>query len=332
MVILGIITVFLLRRDKITAGFAALVIFLAAVAELMQFGMDYNRSCAPNIYAMEPPAAKYLAAQHPHRIISTGWDMLPGEENNGFAMLHPNSAALWNLAMATPRGSLLPAADTRVAEALENSLTVPGDGSFPFREKKSAVVLQNPRALQMCGIDYIVRLHPLEGIDVRKVGEFDRVLVYHLDGALPRAYLVGSVEVESDAAQALAQAVGGSWDFLSHAVVDCSITELRNGSGAVIDWQENDNGVQATITTTSSQLLVLDRLFYPGWQARWDGEPTDIVLVNGWQMGVIAPAGEHKLTLEFRYRSWGWSLAFTVIGLICVLCLLMWELVRHKKN
>jgi hypothetical protein len=332
MVMLVLVISVLLRWDKITAGFAALVIFLAAVAELMQFGMDYNRSCAPNIYAMEPPAAKYLAAQKTHRIFASGWDILPGEEGEGFAMLHPNSAALWNLAMATPRGSLLPAADNRVAELLEDALTVPGDGSFPHREKKSVAVLSNPRALQMCGIDYIVRLHPLAGDGITQVGDFDGVLVYHLDGALPRAYLVGSVELESDAAAALTRAVNGNWDFLSHAVVDRPIAGIDKGSGNITAWHEGDNQLQAKVTTDEPQLLVLDRLYYPGWQAKWDGEATDIILVNGWQIGIVAPAGEHRLALEFRYRSWGWSLAFAGIGLAGLLVLLVLSFVNHRKS
>ena len=332
MVFLSIITLWLLRRDSISAGFAAVVIFLAVTAELMQFGIDYNRSCAPNIYSLEPPAARYLEAQKPHRIFASGWDMLPGEERQGFAMLHPNSAALWNLAMPTPRGSLLSASGTRLAEALEDTLTIPGDGSFPYREKLNADELTNPRVLQMCGIDYIVRLHPLAGADIAEAGEFDGVRVCRLDGAVPRAYLVGEVEAEPDATQALAKAVSSNWNFLSHAIVGQQLIGIERGRSAITDWQEDDNRVEATVTASAPQLLILDRLFYPGWQARWDGELTDILLVNGWQMGVVAPAGEHRLMLEFHYQSWDCSLIIAGIGLTGLAGLVCWGLVRRRKN
>jgi hypothetical protein len=332
MVLLALVCVWLLRKDKVSAGFAALVIFLAISAELMQFGMDYNRSCEPNIYGMEPPAAKYLIEQNSHRIFASGWDMLPGEESKGFAMLHPNSAALWNLAMATPRGSLLPASDARLAEALEDALTVPGDGSYPYREKTSADVLSNLRALQMCGINHIVRLHPLAGAGITEVGEFDGVRVYQLEGAVPPAYLVGSVDVEPDTAQALAKAIDSDWSLLSHAIVDQELAGIEHSSGNISNWWEDDNNLEATITTSTPQLLVLDRLFYPGWQAQWDGLPTNIVLVNGWQIGVMAPAGEHRLALEFRYQSWGWSLLFAGIGLAGLVGLLVWGVVTRRKH
>ena len=138
--------------------------------------------------------------------------------------------------------------------------------------------------------------------------------------------------MEPDAAQALAKAVAEDWNFRSHAIVDQQLTGIKPGDSEITGWQEDDNRVEATITTSTPQLLVLDRLCYPGWQAQWDGSPTDTVLVNGWQMGVVAPAGEHRLVLEFSYRSWGWSFILAGIGLAGLVGLLIWGLIRCKKT
>ena len=57
--------------------------------------------------------------------------------------------------------------------------------------------------------------------------------------------------------------------------------------------------VQAVAEQTG--LLVLGDSFYPGWQAKVDGQPSEVLRVNLIQRGVLVPAGEHRV--EFTLRS-----------------------------
>jgi uncharacterized membrane protein YfhO len=50
-------------------------------------------------------------------------------------------------------------------------------------------------------------------------------------------------------------------------------------------------------------LLVVSRLRFPGWTATIDGKESDILGVDGALMGVVVPAGRHRVVLSYRPRS-----------------------------
>jgi uncharacterized membrane protein YfhO len=62
--------------------------------------------------------------------------------------------------------------------------------------------------------------------------------------------------------------------------------------------------VQALTVSDGPCLLLLARPWAPGWQARVDGAPANLVRANLAGLGVLVPAGEHAA--ELRYRAWSW--------------------------
>lgn len=50
-------------------------------------------------------------------------------------------------------------------------------------------------------------------------------------------------------------------------------------------------------------LLVVSRLDFPGWRATVDAKETPIVRVHGAMMGIVVPAGRHRVELVYRPRS-----------------------------
>lgn len=78
------------------------------------------------------------------------------------------------------------------------------------------------------------------------------------------------------------------------------------------------------VTTPAPAYLVLAEVWYPGWQATLDGQPTPIYRANTAFRAVYVPAGEH--TLEFVYRpttvTLGLALSaltFIIVTLVCIL-------------
>lgn len=82
--------------------------------------------------------------------------------------------------------------------------------------------------------------------------------------------------------------------------------------------------VEAQVTTPTGGLVVLRESFYPGWQARIDGEPAPLLRANRFFMGVAVPAGSHQVRFDYRPTYWtlGWVLAalaaLALLGLLAV--------------
>jgi hypothetical protein len=68
----------------------------------------------------------------------------------------------------------------------------------------------------------------------------------------------------------------------------------------------------------SRQLLVIAESYHPGWLAKVDGRPVDLVCTNGDFCGVAVPAGDHTVVLAFRPASLSWGRGLTLLGLLLV--------------
>jgi hypothetical protein len=69
-------------------------------------------------------------------------------------------------------------------------------------------------------------------------------------------------------------------------------------------------------------LLLLTEAFYPGWQARVDGEPATIYRADGYFQAVFVPAGEHEVVFEFKSLRWEYGRILSLIGLFFLLMLI----------
>ena len=58
--------------------------------------------------------------------------------------------------------------------------------------------------------------------------------------------------------------------------------------------------------------LVVSDVYYAGWQALVDGQPTPLYRTNYILRGLIVPAGEHTVDLVFRPRSIFFGFAITL--------------------
>jgi hypothetical protein len=67
-----------------------------------------------------------------------------------------------------------------------------------------------------------------------------------------------------------------------------------------------DTDVKIQTQTAAPAFLVLSDVFYPGWQATIDGQPTKIYQTNYVQRGVKVPAGEH--VVEYRFEPMSFKL------------------------
>ena len=70
-------------------------------------------------------------------------------------------------------------------------------------------------------------------------------------------------------------------------------------------------------------MLVVSRLFDPGWSAAVDGTRVPLVRANGALMALEVPPGAHEVELRYAPRSFRVGLGTTVLALVGVGLLLL---------
>jgi hypothetical protein len=85
--------------------------------------------------------------------------------------------------------------------------------------------------------------------------------------------------------------------------------------------------ISILVQTTRPQLLILADTYYPGWQARIDGERTPIVATNVLFRGVLVKSGTHWVEFQYRPYALGLGLLVSLMGSLTVVALLL----GHKR-
>jgi hypothetical protein len=153
------------------------------------------------------------------------------------------------------------------------------------------------------------------------------VNVYRNERALPRALVVFQILPAADQATA--------WDLIHQPDFDPASTVVLEGvspaagegqvlgdlppapGGARVARYGSDS-LEIEVESPAAGYLVLSDPYYPGWQAKVDGEPVEILRANYAFRAVPVPAGTHRVSMVFRPVTWRAGLAIT-LGMVVVL-------------
>jgi hypothetical protein len=148
----------------------------------------------------------------------------------------------------------------------------------------------------------------------------DGVSLYEDPHALPRAFVVGRVEVEPDPERVLERM--RSVDLSQVAVVEEPLPESSTfGDGRATIVRYEPNRVVVRTTSDARGLLVLTDRWFPGWHATVDGRPAAILRTDFLYRGVVVPAGEHMVEFAYRPRAVLLGALGSALGLLGVLLL-----------
>lgn len=170
---------------------------------------------------------------------------------------------------------------------------------------------------RLLGLDYLVLDRPLTRMprhmprpSATLIFSSDQIYVYKLDRAAPRAYFAARV-VPVDSQAAIAEDAMPDFDGAREALVDQSDMvsldpsladpkrEAATDARVSIAAYEGKR-IAIDVDADRDGLLVLHDLYYPGWEARLDGEPAPIVKANILFRGVQTPKGRHRVEFLFR--------------------------------
>ena len=142
------------------------------------------------------------------------------------------------------------------------------------------------------------------------VTKLDGMALYRFKETLPRAFLVGGLEIINDRDALFDRMKAEDFDP-ARTVVTMPAEALCEKASSLPPVGDADAG-EASITEHTSMrvlvevnakreaVLVLLDAFYPGWRATVDGAPAGLFPAYYTFRGVILPPGQH--TVEFRYR------------------------------
>ncbi|MEW6270102.1 MAG: YfhO family protein, partial [Thermodesulfobacteriota bacterium] len=196
-----------------------------------------------------------------------------------------------------------------VRSARPGTVFVGGVGPTPGRAAEASEALA----------ELVHRRHALERLRLRY--RDDLALVYENPAALGEAWLASEIGRAGDLDEVRAC-------LLAHAdrAVACVADPGRMPAAAAGEAPGEVRVVASRAAALSldasvrrDALVVVSRLDDPGWAATVDGKDADLVRVNGAMMGVVVPAGEHRV--ELRYRPWSLA-AGLVVSLAALLVLL----------
>jgi hypothetical protein len=138
------------------------------------------------------------------------------------------------------------------------------------------------------------------------------VKIYENLGFLPRAFVVPRANLVADEEAALRILADPHFDP-AHQAILIGGDKLNSGNPALIE-QEADGELGAAVEIVTYQperirlqvavdvpaYLLLADTYYPGWEARVDGQPVPIRRADLYFRAVALEAGEHEVTFHYR--------------------------------
>ncbi len=188
----------------------------------------------------------------------------------------------------------------------------------------------NTNVLQLLNVRYILwpvaQFGELEGVEpVSEVRLADGRLfsaVYEFP-ALPRAWLVGEVEVIPEEDRALGHILSGEFDPATQAVLPEPPPEELEGTGPVIgqvDWVERrPNRLRLEVETDGPALLVISENWFPAWRAEVNGEDAPVLRANHTLRAIPVPGGSADVELRYSSPLLQASLGVSLLSLLVLL-------------
>ena len=160
------------------------------------------------------------------------------------------------------------------------------------------------------------------------------VRIYQNPQVLPRTWIASQVEYASTLDEAQNIIKKPDFDFEHKVVLERPLTpgfspsQDNSSTSNITQYQSN----RVVISTQSEKpgILVLSDIYYPGWQAYIDGQPTDIYRVDSLLRGVELREGSHIVEFTYSPKTFKIGLIIAIIAslFLGVLCFMP----RHRLS
>jgi uncharacterized membrane protein YfhO len=102
--------------------------------------------------------------------------------------------------------------------------------------------------------------------------------------------------------------------------------------GSVGVSQYTSGHIRLQVEAARPALLVVAESWYPGWEARLDGQPTTLFRANYLSQGVLVPGGTHTVELDYHPVSFVYGAIASLFGLLGTVALGVWAYKGHRTR
>jgi len=286
------------------------VLGAALLGDLLLFAHGRTLQCDPALYFPRVNTLEKLSQSSPGRVI--GYDCLPASLSSmcglsdvrGYDGVDPDRMVELLLLGADPDRPHLPG--WAMTEYMAPKVKVGEDGT-----------LRLSPVLDLLGVRYIIfRKPPFAGSQPALQG--DDYWIMENPTALSRVFVPGHVEVVPDRSMRLNKLGSPDFDPRAAAFLETPVnlpTRCRGAADLV-----SETPTQITVAThmdTPGLVLLADR-WDPGWQARFNGAPAQILRTDHALRGVVVPPGSGTLVFRYAPASFTWGLR------LCALAAAVW--------
>jgi hypothetical protein len=269
-------------------------------------GLVHRYSRGEPVYPPEPPAVIGLRA-------AVEKACGPGQRVLGPWLAWHGAAVTERLELAEGYPEpLVPGRIDRLVETL-------GIGGAPMvGPTELARAAANTRFLDMLNVGCAVLPAGVEwpGLGLTRVASLGDQVIYTRP-ALPRAWVVHRTRTAPDSETAWQMINEPAFDPAVEVVLE-GVPETRGSAGAGRARVEREDAgrIEIALSTPVAGTLVIAQSYYPGWSARVDGAPADVLPANFGATGVPVPAGEHRVVLTYAPASVRAGMLLLVVGLL----------------
>jgi len=160
--------------------------------------------------------------------------------------------------------------------------------------------------------------------------------VYEDPGGYPHAWLVHQTIVEPSHDAVFQRIDKPGLDLHNVALVEEPLKHpLDPAAGAdsvrFRSWEADRMSID--VNATGSGLLVLSEIYYPGWKATVNGQPAEILKVDGALRGIVVPRGADRIVLEYVPLSFyaGMTISLLTGAIVLLAWIFSWR-ERKKSN
>jgi hypothetical protein len=189
---------------------------------------------------------------------------------------------------------------------------------------------QRQQLLAAMGVQFYIDGDNRSGWPV--IHQTDAFAVQAVPDPLPRAYFVTQAGSAADVTESLRRLEQTDFDSRQEIVIIGDGFEPVPGSDGgttepvpVVVAGEGGSWINLAVTTPTAGFVVLTDTFYPGWQARVDGNPAQIWQANASFRAVEVPAGEHQINFNYQPASFVAGGLISVATAVVLLMLLIWQ-------
>jgi len=177
--------------------------------------------------------------------------------------------------------------------------------------------------LDLLCVSAVISRDPLEHPRLRPVREEPGFCVYAREGALPPARIVSRVVRAVDEVTGRQTILSGVVDFdettllISADEIEPAYrgapADFRPGQIELVERPSRDR-FNVEVWGSSGGWLVMHEQFYPGWQAKVNGEPAEIVRADTTYRAVRIPPGDCRVETWYAPASIFWGLVLSVLS------------------